>query len=161
MERISLGEFPEGMYNVMAQVESYVRKSGLDMRLLKLLKYRISQMNHCAFCLDMHYKEALHHGEEPLRLYSIAAWKECPYYSEEERTVLEFAEALTDLPNHHVDDALFDKMRQFFNKQEIAVLTLAITHINSWNRLQQVIRTKPGEYQVGQYNVGEQAGAEN
>jgi len=148
MERISYGELPEGILNVMTQVERYVHKSGLDLQLLELLKYRISQMNHCAFCLDMHYKEAVHHGEEPLRLYSIADWRECPYYSEQERTALEFAEALTDLPRHHVEDALFERMQQFFSKQEIAVLALAIAQINSWNRLQQVVRTKPGEYKV-------------
>lgn len=148
MERISYGEFPEGMYNVMAQVESYVQKSGLDVKLQKLLKYRISQINHCAFCLDMHYKEAIHYGEDPLRLYSIAAWRECPYYSDKERAALELAEALTDLPHNHVDDELFEKTKQFFSKQEISLLTLAIAQINTWNRLQQVVRTKPGEYKV-------------
>ncbi|MGS2763929.1 carboxymuconolactone decarboxylase family protein [Sinomicrobium sp. M5D2P9] len=148
MERISYGELPKGMYQVLVEVESYIHQSGLDLRLVELLKYRVSQLNHCAYCLDMHYKEALHLGEEPLRLYSIAAWRECPYYSEKERAALEFAEALTDLPHQHIDDALFENMQRFFNKQEISLLTLAIAQINTWNRIQQVVRTKPGEYKV-------------
>lgn len=148
MERISYGELPKGMYQVLVEVENYIHRSGLDLRLVELLKYRVSQLNHCAYCLDMHYKEALHMGEEPLRLYSVAAWRECPYYSEQERAALEFAEALTDLPHEHIDDALFENMQRFFNKQEISLLTLAIAQINTWNRIQQVVRTKPGEYKV-------------
>ncbi|RNL85638.1 carboxymuconolactone decarboxylase family protein [Sinomicrobium pectinilyticum] len=148
MERISYGELPKGMYQVLVEVENYIHRSGLDLRLVELLKYRVSQLNHCAYCLDMHYKEALHMGEEPLRLYSVAAWRECPYYSEQERAALEFAEALTDLPHEHIDDALFENMQRFFNKQEISLLTLVIAQINTWNRIQQVVRTKPGEYKV-------------
>ncbi|RAV29818.1 carboxymuconolactone decarboxylase family protein [Sinomicrobium soli] len=148
MERIKYAEFPEGMYKVMVAVEHYIHESGIDLRLAELLKYRISQLNHCAFCLDMHYKEAVYLGEDPLRLYSVAAWRECPYYSEKERAALEFAEALTDLPHHHIDDMLFEKMKTFFSVQEIAILTLAIAQINSWNRLQQVVRSTPGEYKV-------------
>ena len=148
MERIRYGDLPKGMYEVMAGVENYLHQSGIDLHLVELLKYRISQLNHCAYCLDMHYKEALNMGEEPLRLYSVSAWRECPYYSEKEQVALELAEALTDLPRHHIEETLFEKLKQFFNVQEIALLTLARAQINSWNRLQQVMRSRPGEYKV-------------
>ncbi len=148
MERISLQELPEGLYRVMAQVESYVNHSGLDHKLLHLLRFRISQLNHCAYCLDMHAKEAIHHGETPLRLFSVAAWQEAPFYSDKEKIVLAFAEALTLLPDHHVDDEQYGRLQQFFSKEEIANLTLAVAQINSWNRLVQVIRPVPGNYQV-------------
>lgn len=148
MERIRFEELPEGLYAAMKQVENYVAGSGMDPKLLYLLKYRVSQINHCAYCLDMHSKEALHYGEEPLRLYTVAAWREAPYYSEKERIALELAEKLSLLPENHVDDALFEKLGTFFSKQEIAVLTLAIAQINSWNRLVQVNRPEPGKYRV-------------
>lgn len=147
MERINFQDAP-GLYQVMRQVEEYVHNSGIDLKLVYLLKYRVSQINHCTYCLDMHSKEALHLGEEPLRLYTVAAWREAPYYSEKERTALEFAEKLTELPQNHVDDELFDKMLQFFSKEEIAVLTGAIAQINSWNRLVQCFRPEPGKYHV-------------
>lgn len=156
MERITFQEMPDGIYDVMLNVETYIRNSGVDIRLLDLLRYRISLINHCAYCLDMHYKEALHHGEDPVRLYSVAAWREAPYYSDKERTVLETAEVLTELPGKHVDDALFDRLLQYFTKAEISVLTLAIAQINTWNRWVQVVRPVQGKYKVKE----EQAGVE-
>lgn len=147
-ERISYRETPEGVYKVMRQVEAYIRESGMDLKLLELLKYRVSQINHCAYCLDMHYKEAIHYGEEPLRLYSVSAWREAPYYTEKERAALELAETLTYLPDRHVEDPLFEKLSGFFSKSEIACLTLAIAQINSWNRLMQCFGSEPGKYEV-------------
>ena len=90
MERFSLQNMP-GLYKVMSGVEQYVNQCGLDMKLLELMRYRISQINHCAYCLDMHFKEAVHHGETSLRLYSVSAWHEAPFYTNKEKLVFEFA----------------------------------------------------------------------
>jgi AhpD family alkylhydroperoxidase len=148
MERIAYHELPQELYQMMRQVEAYLHQSGLDLRLLDLMRYRVSQINHCAYCLDMHYKEAIAHGEEPIRLYSLSAWEEAPYYSDKEKLVFRFAETLTLLPENHVDDALYAALEQHFSKQEIANLTLAVAQINSWNRLVQCFRPTPGKYVV-------------
>lgn len=147
MERISFRDMP-GLYKVMSQAEHYVNQCGLDLKMLELMRFRISQINHCAYCLDMHYKEAIHHGETPLRLYSVSAWHEAPYYTEQEKLVFEFAERLTQLPGNHIDDELFNRMMKFFSKEEIMNLALAVAQINSWNRLVQCGRPVPGEYVV-------------
>ena len=147
MERISLYDM-QGLYKVMSGVEQYVNQCGLDLKLLELMRFRISQINHCAYCLDMHFKEAIHHGETPLRLYSVAAWHEAPFYTEKEKLVFEFAEKLTQLPKNHIDDDLFNRMLEFFSKEEIMNLALAVSQINSWNRLVQVSRPEPGKYEV-------------
>ncbi|QEC51777.1 AhpD family alkylhydroperoxidase [Anseongella ginsenosidimutans] len=148
MQRISFQELPEGFYRTMSEVEQYINNCGLELRFLELIRYRISLINHCAYCLDMHFKEAIHHGEEPLRLYSLAAWKETGYFSEKEALGLELAERLTELSGSHVDDELYQRLRQHFSKQEIGHLTLAIAHINSWNRITQCFRPEPGKYKV-------------
>lgn len=148
MQRITFQELPEGLYRSMAGVEAYVDKCGLEPRLLELIRYRVSLINHCAYCLDMHYKEAIHHGEEPLRLYSLAAWQETPFYSEREAAALELAERLTQLPASHIDDEFYEYLQEHFTGEEIGNLTLAIAQINSWNRLTQCFRPEPGLYKV-------------
>jgi alkylhydroperoxidase family enzyme len=100
----------------------------------------------------MHHKEAIALGENEQRLHSLAAWKECPYYSEKERAALAYAEAVTNLHQHGITDTLFETLTQHFTKAEIADLTLAISNINSWNRLNISFRTVPGDYKVGQFN---------
>ncbi len=157
MERISLKDAPVGLYLVVLQVENYVRQSGLDPKLLHLMRYRVSRINHCGYCLDMHFKEAIHHGEDLQRLYSLSAWEECPYYSDKERAALAFAEALTELPSRHVDDVQFDRLSQFFSKEEIAILTVANAQINTWNRITQSFGTILGTYQVKKENRKEAA----
>lgn len=132
----------------MSGVEQYINNCGLELRLLELIRYRVSLINHCAYCLDMHFKEAIHHGEEPLRLYSLAAWKETPYFTKKEALALELAERLTELPGSHVDDQFYECLRQHFSKEEIGHLTLAVAHINSWNRITQCFRPEPGNYEV-------------
>jgi AhpD family alkylhydroperoxidase len=133
----------------MLKTEIYLKKSGLDPKMLELIKTRVSQINGCAFCLDMHYKDAIHLGESELRLSTLAGWRECPYYSEKEKTVLALAEALTLHP--HVEDSLFETLSRLFSRAEIADLVLAISQINSWNRLNIAFRSTPGNYQVGQF----------
>jgi AhpD family alkylhydroperoxidase len=147
-ERISFQDVSKGLIDGLMKTELYLKKSGLDLLLLELVKYRVSQLNGCAYCLDMHHKEAIALGETELRLHSLAAWRECPYYSEKERAVLAYAEALTT--DRSMDNA-FDALSKLFSKAEIANLTVAVTQINSWNLINRAFRPVPGNYKVGQY----------
>lgn len=131
---------------VMRQVEAYISQCGLDKRLLELMRMRVSQINGCAYCIDMHYKEAIHAGESALKIISVSAWKEAPYYSEKERAVLAFAESLTLMHKEYDMDALHREMGSFFSKHEIANLSLAVAQINSWNRLMKSFGTVAGNY---------------
>ena len=148
MERISNSDLPAGLMETMLNVEAYVAKFGLDKTQLNLMKTRVSQINGCAYCLDMHFKEAVHAGEDPIRLISLPAWRETPYYTPQEQAVLAFAERLTEKPGNEHSDDIHDELNKFFSKQEIACLTLAVTQINSWNRITRSFGTVPGNYRV-------------
>lgn len=148
MERISQKDLPEGFLQSMLQVQNYIDNSELDPMLKKLVQFRVSQINSCAYCLEMHYKEALELGEKPLRLISLDAWRETPYYSPREQAALAFAEVLTHLPAEKHSDQIHDDLSKHFSKKEIALLTLSIAQINSWNRLTRSFGTVPGNYQV-------------
>jgi AhpD family alkylhydroperoxidase len=113
------------------------------------MQHRVSQINGCGYCLDMHHKDAIHLGESELRLHTLPAWKECPYFTDKERAVLAYAESLT--LHADADDAVFDGLKPFFSMAEIADLTLAVAQINSWNRINKAFRSTPGNYQVGQF----------
>lgn len=154
MERISLDETPKGMKEVLLNVEQYIAKSGMDKKLLNLMKMRASQINSCAYCLDMHSKEALHSGETAQRLFALSAWRETPYYSEKERAALAFTEILTRLPEEQSSDHIHDEVSKHFSKEEIAYLTLCIAQINTWNRIVRSFRPLPGNYALGQ-KIGE------
>jgi AhpD family alkylhydroperoxidase len=146
--RISFEETSGEFMDALLKPGYYIRKSGLDPALVELIDFRISTINSCAYCLDMHFKDAIARGESEQRLYSLAAWRECPYYSDKERAALAYAEAVTA---NQVDDFVFEELKPFFNKKEIADLTLAIATINTWNRLNHAFRTVPGGYKVGQH----------
>ena len=148
MERISFKEAPAGLARVMLQTQEYVDKCGLDRRLLSLVRFRVSQINSCAYCLDMHFKEGIHEGETALRLISVSAWRETPYYSPAEQAVLQFAETLTHMPSEEHSDGIHDELGKYFSIEQIANLTLAIVQINSWNRLVRSFGTVPGNYQL-------------
>jgi AhpD family alkylhydroperoxidase len=148
MERISQKDLPAGLFEVMIQAQNYVDHSGIDKTLLALIKFRVSLINNCAYCIDMHFKEATHHGETPLRLISLQAWRETPYYTEKEQAVLEFAELLTKMPADESSEHIHDKLNKYFSKQEIAHLTLAVIQINSWNRLVRSFGPTPGNFKV-------------
>ena len=150
MERISYESISEEVLRGMMKNEEYLRNCGLNVKELDLMRFRVSQINNCAYCLDMHSKEAIHAGETPLRLYSVSAWREAPYYSEREKAILEFAEALTCLPERGVDDNIYSNMQKHFSNEEIANLTLAVVQINSWNRIVSCFRPTPGKYRVKQ-----------
>jgi AhpD family alkylhydroperoxidase len=146
-ERIAYGKVAPGGYRAMAGLERYVRESGLERSLLELVKLRASQINGCAYCLDMHWKDARANGESEQRLYSLDAWRETSYYTERERAALAWTEAVTLIAANHVPDELYEQTRQYFSEEELANLTLAVVAINGWNRLAISFRTEPGTYQ--------------
>ena len=119
----------------MLALEGHVRASGLDPHLLHLVKIRASQINGCAYCIDMHVKEALDDGEDPQRLHLLAAWRESPLFDARERAALRWTQALTLLPETGANDASYEEARAQFGEAELVRLSLAITTINGWNRL--------------------------
>lgn len=135
-----------GALKALLGVEDYLRSSGLDEKLQDLIKLRVSQINGCAYCIDMHWKDLRALGETEQRLYGLDAWEESPYYSERERAALEWAEAVTCIGDGHVPDEVFGRVHQQFNDKELADLTLAVTAINSWNRVSIAFRVTPGTY---------------
>ena len=148
-ERISFKDVPQDLMTVMFSMGNYLKNNGLDEKLLDLVAYRVSQINGCAFCLDMHHKDAIHRGETEQRLHSLPAWRDCPWYSDAERAVLAYTDSLTT--HADVDDNVFSTLTSFFNNKEIADLTFAIALTGSWNRFNKAFRTTPGTYQVGQF----------
>ena len=138
--------FPEGV-QAMLHLEAVIRRSGLEASLMELVKFRASQMNGCAFCLDMHSKDARAHGETEQRLYGLSAWREGPFYTDRERAALAWTEAITNIQQGHAADEVYAEVRQHFNEQELARLTFAITQINSWNRIAIAFRPEVGVYQ--------------
>lgn len=147
MERISYRDLPQGLMQVMLKAQEYVDNSGLDDKLLHLIRMRVSQINSCAYCLDMHFKEGIEDGETPLRLVSVSAWRETNYYTPQEQAVLAFAETLTRLPEEQHSDHIHDELNKYFSKDEIAILTLAVVQINSWNRIVRSFGPVAGNYQ--------------
>ncbi len=137
---------PDG-YRAMSTLEVYARRSGLEAPLLELVKLRASQINGCAFCLDMHTKDARAHGESEQRLYTLAAWHETPFFTERERAALAWTEAVTRVADTHVPDDAYEAVRKHFTDKELVDLTFAIVAINGWNRLAIAFRTVPGSYQ--------------
>jgi len=130
----------------MRGLETYVHGSGLEPRLLELVKVRASQINGCAYCLDMHTKDARDAGEKEQRLYAVAAWHEAPFFSERERAALTWTEAVTLVGETHVSDEVYELARRHFGEKELVDLTLAVVAINGWNRLAIAFRTVPGSY---------------
>jgi AhpD family alkylhydroperoxidase len=137
--------FPSGL-EAMLGLEHAVRRSGLDPLLLELVKLRASQLNGCAYCLDMHSKDARARGENEQRLYVLSAWREAPFYSPRERAALAWCEALTSLPETGAPDDVFAELETQFSPEEIAALTLQIVAINGWNRLAVGLRAPVGDY---------------
>ena len=130
----------------MLGLETYLAKSSIEHPLLVLVKMRASQINGCAYCLDMHSKDARAEGETEQRLYLLDAWRETDFYTPRERAALAWTEALTLIADTHAPDDVFEEVRAQFSDREIADLTLAIAAINGWNRLSIAFRTKVGTY---------------
>lgn len=138
---------PEGIKGLL-EIEKYVAESGLDRTIFELVKLRASQINGCAYCLDMHTKDARAAGETEQRLYLLSAWKETLFYSEKERAALEWTEAITLISENEISDSLYQKVQSHFDDSELMALSMAIIAINSWNRLAIVFRTEPGTYRI-------------
>jgi len=131
----------------MDGLEQYIGQCGLEESLLHLTRLRASQINGCAYCLDMHWKDLRAIGENEQRLYSLDAWRECPYYTDRERAALAWTEAVTLVAQGHVPDAVYEEARSHFNEKELSDLTLLVAAINAWNRLCIAARIVPGGYQ--------------
>jgi AhpD family alkylhydroperoxidase len=148
MERINYAKVAPGAYHAMIGLEKYLKDCGLEIGLIHLIKLRASQINGCAYCLDMHWKDLRAINETEQRLYSLDAWEECPFYTERERAALAWTESVTRVSVDHVPDAVYEKVRGHFTDKELADLTVAIATINAWNRLSIAGRTTPGTYQA-------------
>jgi AhpD family alkylhydroperoxidase len=128
-------------------MQRYVDDSGLERSLLELVRLRVSQINGCAYCVDMHTKDARAIGETEQRLYCLSVWRETSFYSPRERAALEWTEALTLISETHVPDEVYNAARPHFTDKELADLTLAVVLINGWNRFAIGFRDEPGTYQ--------------
>lgn len=145
--RIDVGKVDPKAYQAMFALENYMRQSGLEASLFHLVKMRASQINGCAYCIDMHWKDARAAGGSEQRLYGLDAWEESPYYSDRERAALAWMEAVTLVSHGHVPDEVYEKARKFFSEKELVNLTMAIVAINGWNRLAISFRAPAGSYQ--------------
>ena len=147
-ELLNFSKASPGAYAALRGVEAFVRECGLEAPLLELVRMRASQVNRCAYCLDMHSKDARAAGETEQRLHALPAWREAPFYSERERAALAWTEAVTMLAEGPVPDELYRDLRQHFDEKEVVDLTMAIIAINGWNRLCAPFRSPPaGSYQ--------------
>jgi AhpD family alkylhydroperoxidase len=145
--RIKYSEQAPDAIKGMLELEKYVHASGLERSLYELVKTRASQINGCAYCLDMHTKDARQAGETEQRLYALSAWRETSFYTDRERAALAWTEALTLISENDVPDSLYEATRNYFDEKEIISLTMAIIAINGWNRLAVSFRTVPGSYE--------------
>ncbi len=136
---------PEGI-EILRKLESYIKKAGLEPDLVELVKLRASQINGCAYCIDMHTKDARSRGESEQRLYGVSTWREAPFYSERERAALAWAESVTLVSEDQVPDKIYNLAKKHFTEKELADLTLAVIAINAWNRLAISFRTPAGSY---------------
>jgi AhpD family alkylhydroperoxidase len=146
-QRLDYGKSAPGSVQAMYKLQKYVDESGLDDSLLELIKTRVSQINGCAFCIDMHTKDARALGETEQRLYALNAWREAPFYTDRERAALGWAEAITLISESHASDEEFAAARAQFSEEELVKLTMAIVTINGWNRLAIAFRATVGTYQ--------------
>jgi AhpD family alkylhydroperoxidase len=146
-KRIDYARVKRGAYEAMLGLERYVRNCGLDRRMIELVKLRASYINGCAYCVDMHSKDARAAGETEQRIYSVAVWRETPFYSARERAALGWTEAVTLLGRDGVPDEVFDEARRHFSEEELVDLTMAIIVINGWNRLAVGLGADVGSYQ--------------
>jgi len=145
-QRINYNEKAPKALKGMRELEKYVQGSDLEKTLYELVKMRASQINGCAYCLDMHSKDTRAAGETEQRLYALNAWRETDFYSDRERAALAWTEALTKISENEVSDELYESVRQHFEEEELVTLTMTIVAINGWNRLAISFRSEPGSY---------------
>lgn len=145
--RFDFAKASPGAMQTMLGLEKFIHGSGLEEKLVHLLKLRASQINGCARCIDMHWKDARAMGESEQRLYGLDAWRESPYYSDRERAAIEWIEALTLITAGHVPDDVFERAKAQFNEKELVDLAMVAVAINGWNRLAIGFRSEAGSYQ--------------
>lgn len=145
-QRIKYQEIAPEAFKLMLNFEKYAKTTDFDPLLIELVKIRASQINGCAFCLDMHTIDARYYGESEQRIYCLNAWREAPFYSEKERAALALTEAVTDISRNHVSDELYKEAREVFSEKQFVDLIYIINTINSWNRLAISMRLIPGNY---------------
>ena len=148
MERINYQDIPNGMFDILMKIENFINESSLDFKLLEIVRLRVAQKNGCAYCVDIHHKKLKNTNETDLRLSSICVWEETPYFTDKERTVLQFTDILTNLNREPISDEVYNPLLDFFSKEEICILTLAISQINTWTRLMKTFQFIPGNYKV-------------
>ena len=146
--RVDYSKAAPGVLQAMLGLEKYLNQSGLEKTLLDLVHLRVSQINGCAYCIDMHWKDLRAEGESEQRLYGLDAWAESPYYTDLERAALAWTEAVTTLEDGHVPDSAYQAARRFFSEKELSDLTLCVVAINGWNRLNIALRVPAGTYQA-------------
>ena len=144
--RINYPEVAPGVVKALYGVAGYLAQTGLERPLLNLVYLRASQINGCAYCVDMHTKDALAEGEDPQRLWMVTVWREAPLFSDRERAAFAWTEAVTNIREGHVPDDVYERVRKVFTEKELADLTFAIAAINGWNRLNIAARTVAGSY---------------
>jgi AhpD family alkylhydroperoxidase len=144
--RMNYAKAAPGAFRAMRGLEAYLAECGLEPSLKELVKVRASQINGCAYCIDMHTQDARALGETEQRLYALSAWQETPFFSERERAALLWTEKLTLISLDHVPDEVYQQVRPHFTEEELANLTLLIATINAWNRFAIAFRSVPGQY---------------
>jgi AhpD family alkylhydroperoxidase len=147
-QRLNAAQLAPAGYHTMIGLETYLKQSGLEHGLIHLIKLRVSQINGCAYCIDMHWKDARALGETEQRLYGLDAWEESPYYTDRERAALAWAESVTHVSKTHIPDDAYEAVKKQFDGKELVDLTLVISTINAWNRLAIAFRSTPGQYQA-------------
>jgi AhpD family alkylhydroperoxidase len=150
-QRFTQPKVADGGRQAMLGLERYLAETSLDVKLRDLLKLRVSQINGCAYCIDMHWKDLRKLGENEQRLYGLDAWRESPYYTDRERAALAWAEAVTNITDGHVPDEVHAEVRQQFSEAELVELTMTVVTVNAWNRLAISFRYTAGSYQPMQH----------
>jgi len=148
--RIDVPKLAPESFKPLLEIGPYVRHSGLEPQLLNLVFLRASQINGCAYCIDMHTKDARAEGESEQRLYELDAWRETPFYTDRERAALAWTEAVTLISQTRVPDEVFEEAHRHFSDKELVALNMAVVAINGWNRINIAFRTVPGTYQPAQ-----------
>ena len=152
--RLDAQQVSRAAYTALVGLETFVRKaSKLEPSLVELVKMRASQINGCAYCIDMHSKDARSEGETEQRLYALTSWRETPFFTARERAALAWTEALTLITEGHVPDDVYELAKQSFSDEELVNLTVAVIAINGWNRLAISLRSVPGSYQPRMHNT--------
>mgnify|MGYP000609921777 CR=1 FL=1 len=141
--RLNYGKVAPGAYEAMDTIDRYLQDCSLEKALIVLVQLRASQINGCAYCLDMHWKDLRAIGDNEQRLYSLDAWRECPYYTDRERAALLWTEVITKISDDQVPDEVYEQVSLFFNEKELVDLTLAIVTINAWNRIAGALHFDP------------------